>query len=381
MALKDILDDLNENSLLKKTISAQQFIKSLEHVHHKRISRHQQDAQEFFLAVAEKLNDERVNKNEGGRAVGREAWTSMKVDVGINGEGSADNGLYSHKACPLESKLNPQTQDSRGLSSEEEALSPIALEECSYLDKFPFEGELESQVECLTCHYKTKPTTSTFVSLTLPVPFKSSISLDSCFDSLTKAEYIDDYRCEACELNYALALKERALVTTRNPETSSSLHADISIIRNALENDFENDLEQIKDNAHLPSVHDAPKRRIVRNTRISRFPQILAVHLSRSIYGAAMSATKNTVRVSFPIELPLGGLLQRTTYSLSGIITHQGGHQSGHYESFRRQSTLPNSLNLNKLKTGQTSIGDTDRAPNHSSNMQEASQNMVSNHI
>lgn len=376
MALKDILDDLNENPLRKKTISAQQFIKSLERVHHKSISRHQQDAQEFFLAVAEKLNDERVNKNEGGRVVGREAWTSTKVNVGINNEGSASNGGDSQKACPLESKPNPQMQDSRGFFSEEEALSQVALEECNYLGKFPFEGELESQVNCLTCHYKSKPTTSTFVSLTLPVPVKSSISLDSCFDSLTKAEYIDDYRCEACRLNYALALKERALLTTRNPETSSSLHADISIIRDALEND----LEQIKDNAHLLPVHDAPKRRIVRYTRISRFPQILAVHLSRSIYGAAMSATKNTARISFPIVLPLGGLLQRTTYSLRGIVTHQGGHQSGHYESYRRQSILTNWLDLNKPKTSQTSVGSTDCVLNHSSNTQEASQSMVSNH-
>ena len=384
MALKEILENLNENPLYRKTISAQQFIKSLEHVRHGRISRHQQDAQEFFLAVVEKLNDEWLNKNEAERPMSRRAWTSTKVDDGMKRQGFANDGVETQNANLHGSKLNSQRRDSRGFLGEEEASLQIALEEDGYLGNFPFGGELESQIECLTCHYKPKPTNSTFVSLTLPVPVKSLTSLDSCFDGLTKVEHIDDYRCEACRLNHVLALKERALITNRNSETSLlSLHADIALIRNALENDP----QQIEGNAHLPSIHDAPKRRIMRYTRISRFPQILAVHLSRSLYGVAMSATKNTARVSFPLVLPLGELMLRTTYSLSGIITHKGGHQSGHYESYRRRSlstelllASPNS-SFNKARVSHTSVGKTKSALNHSLNMQKSSQSTVGNPI
>lgn len=36
----------------------------------------------------------------------------------------------------------------------------------------PLEGKLESEIECQQCHFKPKPTVSTFVVLTLPVPQK-----------------------------------------------------------------------------------------------------------------------------------------------------------------------------------------------------------------
>ena len=350
-------------------------------MHHARISRHQQDAQEFFLAIAEKLNDEWVNENKVERALGRETWTSPRTDDGRSTKGFANNSGEPQNINPVERKLNTQKKVSRDLLSEKKASFHIALEKDDYPGKFPFGGGLESQIECLTCHYKPKATNSTFVSLTLPVPAKSSTSLDSCFDSLTKVEHIEDYRCEACRLNHALTLKERALLITRNSETLSSLRTDITIIRNALENDP----EKIEGNAHLPPVHDAPKRRIMRYTRICRFPQILAIHLSRSLYGVAMSATKNTARVSFPVVLPLGELLHRTTYSLRGIVTHKGGHQSGHYESYRLRG-LSTELPLaslysssSKRRTNEMFIGNTESALNHSLGTQKATQSMVSN--
>jgi len=38
----------------------------------------------------------------------------------------------------------------------------------------PMEGKLESEIECLKCHFKPKCSISTFVVLTLPVPQKVS---------------------------------------------------------------------------------------------------------------------------------------------------------------------------------------------------------------
>jgi ubiquitin carboxyl-terminal hydrolase 16 len=52
--LKDILDSLNERPLYKKTISPQPFIRALERAFGTRISRQQQDAQEFLQIVTER---------------------------------------------------------------------------------------------------------------------------------------------------------------------------------------------------------------------------------------------------------------------------------------------------------------------------------------
>jgi ubiquitin carboxyl-terminal hydrolase 16 len=46
-------------------------------------------------------------------------------------------------------------------------------------------------------------------------------------------------------------------------------------------------------------------------------------------------------KVSFPEVLPLGGLLDRKVYRLLGVVAHKGSHNSGHYESFRRQILSP----------------------------------------
>lgn len=67
------------------------------------------------------------------------------------------------------------------------------------------------------------------------------------------------------------------------------------------------------------------------------FPKVLAVHLSRSMFAVGTVSTKNLAKVSFPETLPLGGLLHRSNYKLLGMVTHKGSHNSGHYESFRRQ--------------------------------------------
>jgi ubiquitin carboxyl-terminal hydrolase 16 len=72
--------------------------------------------------------------------------------------------------------------------------------------------------------------------------------------------------------------------------------------------------------------------------RIASFPKILAIHLSRSMYSAASLSTKNTAKVSFPELLPLGGLLDVRKFRLLCVVTHKGGHNSGHYETFRRQA-------------------------------------------
>ncbi|KAF1365537.1 cysteine proteinase [Lizonia empirigonia] len=312
--LKDILDKLNERPIYKKTISPQSFIRALEHAFGTRISRQQQDAQEFLQIVTERLCDEYHAGTKARRHASRLAPTLESGDTASGREGADQLGVE-----PPQDELKEDGEDEDSSLQDEEG--------------FPFEGKIESQIECLTCHFKPKPSSSTFVTLTLNVPQVSSTSLNACFDGMLKVEHIDDFKCEWCRLDHAVKSKEQERERATDPGVKKRLESDISKIKQALEDDPENPPEDVE----FPDSKLAPKRRIARHMYISMFPKVLAIHLSRSMFAVGTVSTKNLAKVSFPETLPLGGLLHRTNYRLLGMVTHKGSHNSGHYESFRRQ--------------------------------------------
>ncbi|KAF1920899.1 hypothetical protein BDU57DRAFT_509378 [Ampelomyces quisqualis] len=316
--LKDILDSLNERPIYKKTISPQPFIRALERAFGTRISRQQQDAQEFLQIVTERLCDE----YHAGTKARRQ---SLRRGITIaNGDSASERReiIEQFGAAPLvgaADNTHGEEDDEDGAPTDEEG--------------FPFEGKIESQIECETCHFKPKPSVSTFVTLTLNVPQVSSTSLNACFDGMLKVEHIDDFKCDRCRLEHALRSKDHELSQATDNEVKDRLRADISKIRTAMEENPEKPPEGVE----LPDTKQAPKRRIARHMYISQFPKVLAIHLSRSVYAIGSASTKNLAKVTFPESLPLGSLLHRKNYKLLGVVTHKGSHNSGHYESFRRQ--------------------------------------------
>lgn len=315
--LKDILDSLNERPIYKKTISPQPFIRALERAFGTRISRQQQDAQEFLQIVTERLCDEYHAGTKARRQVSKRG-----IAIANGDDASERNEIIEQ--CGAASPIGVKNAED---DNEEEDESPIDEE------GFPFEGKIESQIECQTCHFKPKPTVSTFVTLTLNVPQVSSTSLNACFDGMLKVEHIDDFKCERCRLEHALRSKDHELSQTPEEAVKERLRSDMEKIRKAMEEDPENPPEGVE----LPDTKQAPKRRIARHMYISQFPKVLAIHLSRSVYAIGSASTKNLAKVAFPETLPLGGLLHRKNYKLLGVVTHKGSHNSGHYESFRRQ--------------------------------------------
>ncbi|KAH8732514.1 hypothetical protein GQ44DRAFT_697756 [Phaeosphaeriaceae sp. PMI808] len=318
--LKEILDSLNERPIYKKTISPQPFIRALERAFGTRISRQQQDAQEFLQIVTERLCDE---YHAGTEARGQAKRTGTAIT-------NEDSAFEQQQIIEQLGAVLPESKgsDDKGESKGEDGDNPPHDEE-----GFPFEGKFESQIECQTCHFKPKPSVSTFVTLTLNVPQVSSTSLNACFDGMLKVEYIDDFKCERCRLEHALISKDHELSYAVEEKAKEHLQSDIKKIRQALKEDPEDPLEDVE----LPDSKQAPRRRIARHMYISQFPKVLAIHLSRSVYAAGNTSTKNLAKVSFPESLPLGGLLNRKNYKLLGLVTHKGSHNSGHYESFRRQ--------------------------------------------
>jgi len=173
--------------------------------------------------------------------------------------------------------------------------------------------------------------------LTLNVPQKSSTSLDSCFDILLKSEEIDDFKCDKCRLNHALEWKNSKLKSASSEGDREALQKDIDMIEEALREDPEKLLEGVA----LPDSKQAPKSKIRKSTRITVFPKVIAIHLSRSMYDPGSYSTKNLAKVSYTQRLRLGGLLNEHWYKLLGVVCHKGSHNSGHYESFRRNHLYP----------------------------------------
>ncbi|KAI9876266.1 MAG: hypothetical protein M1830_006909 [Pleopsidium flavum] len=330
-ALKQILDSLNERPIYKKTISAGAFVVVLEDAFRTRISRQQQDAQEFLQVVAERLSDE----YHAGRKARLKSKQSLAIDGSIVIVPPPDSDVVDENGARLRDV------------SEDSIMSPGVLdatEEDAELDRsddlevgFPFEGKLVSQIECQLCHFKTKPNSTTFVTLTLHVPQKNSTTLSSCFDSLLKTEYIDDFKCDRCRLEHALTTRSNDLAKAPIGSYRVGIESDIEKIQTSIREDPEKPPEGVI----LPDIKLAPKRRIAKHMQITSFPKIMAIHLSRSIFDPRSLSTKNAAKVSFPEKLPLGGILDRRQYKLLGVVTHRGSHNSGHYETFRRQNLYP----------------------------------------
>ena len=330
--LKDMLDALNERPIAKKSVSPFPFVRVLEVAFKQRISRQQQDAQEFLQIVAERVKDE---YHAGQRARGHARSRGLTNGTTPNDDGAAESASLSSSSGEESSGVNGRadeatsaTANGDSVTSLPESAVPLELEE-----GFPMEGKYESRLECQTCGYKTKPREETFCTLTLAVPQVSSTTLNACFDGVFKTEYIDDFKCEMCRLHHARATLEHEMSRSNSETFVAQARAKIEKLRAAIETDP----EQPPEDVDLGDIRYAPKRRIAKTTSISLFPKVLALHLSRSIYGAGQMTQKNSAKVAFPEELPLGGLADQHRYKLLATVTHRGGHNSGHYEAFRRQ--------------------------------------------
>lgn len=327
--LKDILDKLNERPIQRKSISAAPFVQCLEAAFKQRISRQQQDAQEFLQVVAERLCDE-YHAGHRARINARKVPNVTTLNVGGSNGTSPD---VRSTNSPADEAIGDQQLN--GLTSEDgEAPNP----ENSYPKEegFPLEGVSESQIECLTCGFKPNPTRSTFCTLTLSVPERNS-TLSSMFDQMFKTEYIEDFKCEKCRLLHAVDTFEEEIFKSNSDKFKAKTQKAIDRIKLAIETNPEELLD-----VELPDRKFAPKRKIARHVQISEFPKAIAIHLSRSIHELGKSTMKNSSKVSFEEKLSLGGLTNRRIYRLSSIVCHKGSHQSGHYETFRRQAIPQN---------------------------------------
>lgn len=330
LGLKNMIDRLNERPIYKKTISAANFIGVLEHAFGTRISKSQQDAQELLQIVAERLSEE---YHAGREARKRARTTQMGVVLKVE--------MTQTEASPLKEVHSPDDGTDKDVDHAPirapTTQEPVNADELDSLaeeeDGFPLEGQTEARTECQFCHFVPKASPTSFVMLNLIVPQKSSTTLNECFDAHFKTEYIDDYKCDKCRLEHAIEVYSKEYERAKSDDRKATIQTSIEKLRTALQDDPEKAPEGIQ----LPDTKLAPKRRIARHIEIITFPKVLVVHLSRSVFDPRSNSTKNLAKVTFPEKLPVGGLLNRRIYKLLGMVTHKGTHNSGHYETFRRQ--------------------------------------------
>ena len=330
LGLKNMIDRLNERPIYKKTISAASFIRVLEHAFGTRISKSQQDAQELLQIVAERLSEEYHAGRDARKRV-RTAQVGIVSTVELKQtEASPPQEAHSqNRGTDNEVDHTPLSAPKTQGPVNADELDPLPEEE----DGFPLEGQTEARTECQFCHFVPKASPTSFVMLNLMVPQKSSTTLNECFDAHFKTEYIDDYKCDKCRLEHAVEAYSKENERAKSDDRKATIQTSIEKLRKALQDDPEKAPEGVR----LPDTKLAPKRRIARHIEITTFPKVLVVHLSRSVFDPRSSSTKNLAKVTFPEKLPVGGLLNRRNYKLLGMVTHKGTHNSGHYETFRRQ--------------------------------------------
>lgn len=343
--LKAMIDRLNERPIARKTISAAPFIRVLESAFGTTISKAQQDAQELLQIVAERLSEEYHAGHEARKRFRRRARTLI-------------HGMEPEDKLEKESLDSDSKRESGQTAlSETERILTGRSEQGGMMDDedgFPLEGKTEARVECSFCHFVPKVTPTSFVMLNLMVPQQNHSSLNDCFDAHFKTEHIDDYKCDKCRLVHAIETFTKEMTTTKSSQRRKELNLSLEKLKEALIQDP----EKLPQDVALPDIKSAPKRRIARYTEIVTFPKLLIIHLSRSIFDPRSSSTKNLAKVSFPERLPVGGLLKRRHYKLLGVVCHKGTHNSGHYETFRRQhSYAPYSNPHSDKATGPYSSG------------------------
>jgi ubiquitin carboxyl-terminal hydrolase 16 len=213
------------------------------------------------------------------------------------------------------------------LQNENEALAAARKDHKFKVPEFPLKGATIDRITCSKCGFTPPVTPSMFLVLSLMVPQKRHISLTSLLDSLSSPEFIQDYGCTNCKLQYVL--------NTARAGVAPELKEELAKYANCPEK-----LPEALEKA-LPREITSP---IAKSTRFQALPQVLVIHLSRSIYGG-YGASRNSCKVSIVENLELFESQgtgpfdkQKVQYKLSAMIRHKGTHQTGHYECFRRKN-------------------------------------------
>jgi ubiquitin carboxyl-terminal hydrolase 1 len=308
----------------------------------------QQDAQEYFSKILEKVDKEAL------RVASKSS--SSKASLGLQDMGDE-------------------------LPKEEEK----ANEEGEILHN-PLEGMIAQRVGCKSCGHSDGLSLIPFNCLTVPLGHNQLYDIRDCLDEYTKLEEIDGVQCPKCTLIAFRAKLEHMVANASSDALRHHVEERLHSVIQAL-----ND-EDFSDNA-ITKKCAIPKKQWVESTKtkqavVARAPQGLVIHVNRSMFNEYTGAqTKNPATVRFPLAFGLGhwmlgniarssslssevkveegeeqwsmdpyrsmlpesdpaaeddtaALAARARYELRAVVTHFGRHENGHYVCYRKHPCL-----------------------------------------
>ncbi|ODV97453.1 hypothetical protein PACTADRAFT_49177 [Pachysolen tannophilus NRRL Y-2460] len=244
-ALVEILSNLQQVVTSSKAMSVWDFLSVLEKVFNAKISRKQHDAHELLQLILETLDKENFNLTKF----------------------VAKNSI--------------------------ELIVP----------EFPFKSLYSDQLQCLSCGRESNLNYDPMMILTLPVPQTNTIELTELIRK-NESEYIEGYSCLKCKIKAIVTLEEKNQTLKDDIfETLKSLNNDDNLLIN---DDIPKNLENIINNYKLNTGFDIKnvKSTINKKNLVIRPPQILPIHLSRSIF-LGTQEIRNSCQVLFSDHLTL----------------------------------------------------------------------------
>lgn len=232
----------------------------------------------------------------------------------------------------------------------------------------PFRGVSAQRTSCTTCGYTEAVRYFATTDLGLAIPTRhGACTLAQCLHVWSQLEHVA-WICHRCSIRTTLA-RERAEVqlwqTPASPDgkrraRSTKLAAAQDRVRRltlALTHKWdEAEVEEQQLFAGIQMIRE-PNEANTKQVMLAKPPPVLVLHLNRSSYTMGGYPTKNNTRVVFPLVLDVtpyttGAVLSTNPthplshatatasanmYRLCAVVVHYGGHQSGHYVSYRRR--------------------------------------------
>ncbi len=314
-ALMKLLGKLQSIIFYPSVISVWNFLHVLEDIHDAHISRNQHDAHELLQLVLETLMKE---------------YTGLKT-------------LYeSNPTFATELKKDGVTK----------------------FPDFPFGSEVASNFRCMRCGKLSSITYNPMMILSMGLPEESSVALTTLIKR-NESEIIEDYSCLVCKVRYIFATKDKLIRDPKKLELIDKLRMLYDHDQILINSDLNPELEAFIEK--YPGIDTSGLRSVVhREVSFVKPPQILILHLSRSLYEAT-HAWRNSCQVKFDMSLILNIDQEKVakyrqvknqkhetnstssqysvnntntdshTFTLRSVIRHIGSHSSGHYECYKRK--------------------------------------------
>ncbi|AMD20803.1 HDR061Cp [Eremothecium sinecaudum] len=291
IALGKVLHNLQQPIKSPRNASLYELLSTIEEIHHCRISSYQQDAQEFSQLLIETLENE---------------FNRFKKFLSEN----------------------------------------VNRTDAVSLPLFPFNGFMANSIVCMKCNRSARVKLQPFNMYLQQIPQTTSVLLETLIHD-SQAEIIEDYSCLVCKLNEIFANERQHGLDNKNDSDKSLLQELDRVFPTLAINDYLPDpLATFVSSYSMNRVSFThTKSRIVKKTVLVNSPEVLIIHLSRSVFNG-YSHSKNNCKVNFEEYLNVKEQIIESSkcvgvlsvrYKLMSVTVHSGTHTRGHYQCYRRK--------------------------------------------